>query len=304
MCHPGLDRVTGLHHLHVVGRKDLQQHRRLTIHGGEDFLIFIAVHHPRHITHGDSTTGRQLANHNPAEVVLIICQVARPQPHITGLGANLAGRQVNGAGPNGSCHLGKPQSILPHGGFRQLNSHFFAAAAKQFHQGYIRQLGYFITHILGQAGQGLFTHIAMHGNPHHFAAVLHPRNARLLDIPRQAVDSIHSIFDIIEERFQILRWQGVHFNPGHALSGGGVVAIDTVEAVQRCFKADHNLFFDLLRGSTGPDHFYDHLVRLKHGEGFTLHGDKTQQTGQQNAQHQQVGGNRIGCPPGNGVTHG
>ena len=143
----------------------------------------------------------------------------------------------------------------------------------------------------------------MHGDTDELIAVHPLLHLRWLDITRERRNGVNSNFYIIHELGEIhLLFSKNVYGPA-AFRRGGSNPLDGVQVADRFFDAGNDLFLDLLWCRARPGDFNFQAGEPHLRIQFAFHRGETNNAGHEDADHQQVSGDGIPCPPFNQAIH-
>ena len=301
---PLVDRLRRLDDVHGLGGHDLQEDGRLAIQRGQDLEILEAVDDRSHITDPDRAAFGRLTDDNLGEFPFRVRLVADLQLVFADFRADRAGRLVDGTVADGIGNILETQPVTPQRGFADFDGNLFAPGSEQFDDRNRRQRRHLATKVFGKALQFALAEVAVHGDPDILLPVDPLPHQRRFDISRKRRDRVDPDLDVIHELREVDLLLGEHVDLAAALVGGRTDPLDGVHIANRLFDSSNDLLFDVLRRRARPGHIDRQTREPDLWVHLPLQRHESDNAGNENTDHHEVGGDRVAGPPVNQLVHG
>ena len=185
-----------------------------------------------------------------------------------------------------------PESVLGH-----LDGDLVGPRAGEFDLGNSRLGGEVVAHPLGDRLEGELVGLTRHGDVHDPEPRQQLGDDGFLGFLRERLDGIDVGLDVVEHAPRVAAEGDLDHHRAGAFVRRGDDLLDAVDALNRLLDADADALLDLFRRRAEVRHLDAHHVELDLGEGLAPDVEHPDQPGDDDEQHQQVGGHRVAREP-------
>ena len=297
--HVGAGGCRGVHDVLFAGGEDLHPQGVLAVEAGKALALLEGV------GHGGDVTQQQLAAVGPAaqydalEVLLHVGLALDAQQDIPLLGADRAGRQIEGGAGHRVGDVLQAEAMLAQHCLRDLDADFRVAVADHFRGGHFGKGQQLAAGFLGEGAQAALVEVPRELQGDRRKAHLGLADDGALGIGGKVLDRVYPALHVAQQGVQVGAVQGFDHDPRHGLERVGFHPLDPVEVVDRLLDLQHDALLHLFRRGTGVGHGDRDHVHVQGGKHGPLNGEGRAQADHQDNHHQQVGGDRVVGKPGN-----
>ena len=288
----------------LVGHAVHRDHRRgSAVETGACVHVLEGVADGRHLAQSQPRAVGARAHHDFGEFLAGIALALGADQDLAGVGLDAAAGQVQRSAAHRRGQLGEGQAVGAQVGLGHLDGDFIRARAYKLGLGDFWIEQQVVAHTLGEFLEGAFAGFAVDHHVDGLLGGLHQADDGLFGLGRKRDDAVDGLLDLIEHFAGV----GVGSDLGHhrarSLDSRRVDALDPLDALDRLLDAQAHALLNLF--GTGPEVGNAHRdhIQLHLGEDLLADGERRHQAGEQDEDHQQVGGYVVAGEPLDDAVH-
>ncbi len=282
-----------VHHLLAAGPVNLHEHRGVILVPENQIDVLVLIAHPGDIAQAHERAVAVAEKDDLLEVLLVVALAEGPDPYLGFPGIDAAGGQIQRTAADRVGDIGEGESEGSQSLERYLDRDLVLPYAADVDLGHRGKRGEFILDLVRQFLQRTFGYVAMDDEPHHALAVRHLPEPGTLGPGRKRLNAVDCGLDVVQRARHVRT--GVHFDPDGCHAGGrhGLDRFHIIEPADLVLDLDDDRFLHLLRGGAGIDHRDFDVIEGDGGPRLPLDTGERHQSGGENPEHQEVGGNAV-----------